>query len=281
MTLQSSRSAHCAHSSRTINFELDGEKIDRNLSPSHEKEKEEDHYLCLNSNGNSIKSFKKRAFSFKLFDEKIDPNLDQSYEKEKEDDHDHRFLNDNGNPLCRSNSMGSLDAFNNEPEFMEHGYLSDGLPNGSSHYIHDKKKGMPWTRDEHKQFLIGLDKLGKGNWRGISREYVKTRTPTQVASHAQKYYIRMKAREKGKRKTSLFDMSNELIGYGNRSTERKSNNPKCSTMAPFGTTSGLNPFYNSWIQRTSQALFASQPLSITHESSRPVVAASTNKEDVS
>ena len=39
-------------------------------------------------------------------------------------------------------------------------------------------------------FLLGLQKLGKGDWRGIARNYVISRTPTQVASHAQKYFIR-------------------------------------------------------------------------------------------
>ncbi|MFS8008088.1 putative transcription factor MYB-HB-like family [Helianthus anomalus] len=37
-----------------------------------------------------------------------------------------------------------------------------------------------WTEDEHKLFLLGLQKVGKGDWRGISRNFVKTRTPTQV-----------------------------------------------------------------------------------------------------
>ena len=39
-------------------------------------------------------------------------------------------------------------------------------------------------------FLLGLDKFGKGDWRSISRNFVISRTPTQVASHAQKYFIR-------------------------------------------------------------------------------------------
>ncbi|TVU19600.1 hypothetical protein EJB05_35756, partial [Eragrostis curvula] len=39
-------------------------------------------------------------------------------------------------------------------------------------------------------FLEGLQKYGKGDWRNISRWAVRTRTPTQVASHAQKYFIR-------------------------------------------------------------------------------------------
>ena len=36
--------------------------------------------------------------------------------------------------------------------------------------------------EEHLAFLAGLKKLGRSNWRGISRLFVKTRTPTQVRS---------------------------------------------------------------------------------------------------
>lgn len=39
-------------------------------------------------------------------------------------------------------------------------------------------------------FLEGLVKYGKGDWRSISRLCVVTRTPTQVASHAQKHFLR-------------------------------------------------------------------------------------------
>lgn len=51
-----------------------------------------------------------------------------------------------------------------------------------------------------------MKKLGKGDWRGIARNFVTTRTPTQVASHAQKYFLRQATNDKRKRRTSLFDM---------------------------------------------------------------------------
>ena len=51
-----------------------------------------------------------------------------------------------------------------------------------------------------------MEKLGKGDWRGISRNYVTTRTPTQVASHAQKFFLRQSSMGKKKRRSSLFDM---------------------------------------------------------------------------
>lgn len=66
--------------------------------------------------------------------------------------------------------------------------------------------GIPWTEDEHRMFLLGLQKLGKGDWRGISRNYVMSRTPTQVASHAQKYFIRQTNVSRRKRRSSLFDI---------------------------------------------------------------------------
>jgi hypothetical protein len=46
----------------------------------------------------------------------------------------------------------------------------------------------------------------QGDWRGISRHFVHSRTPTQVASHAQKYFIRQNNLNKRKRRSSLFDI---------------------------------------------------------------------------
>lgn len=66
--------------------------------------------------------------------------------------------------------------------------------------------GVPWTEEEHRMFLLGLQKLGKGDWRGIARNYVISRTPTQVASHAQKYFIRQSNVSRRKRRSSLFDI---------------------------------------------------------------------------
>ncbi|CAN8301673.1 unnamed protein product [Cochlearia groenlandica] len=94
-------------------------------------------------------------------------------------------------PACSSSSSSFI------------GYLSDGL----AHKTLDRKKGMPWTEEEHRMFLVGLEKLGKGDWRGISRHFVVTKSPTQVASHAQKYFLRQATTFHHKRRrTSLFDM---------------------------------------------------------------------------
>ncbi|PON92440.1 GAMYB transcription factor [Trema orientale] len=93
----------------------------------------------------------------------------------------------------------------------EAGYLSDGLiHNKRRKAAHERKRGKPWTEEEHRTFLTGLNKLGKGDWRGIATQYVTTRTPSQVASHAQKYFLRqVPSNDKKKRRTSLFDMTFE------------------------------------------------------------------------
>ncbi|KAG7538238.1 Zinc finger CCHC-type [Arabidopsis suecica] len=104
--------------------------------------------------------------------------------------------------IKKSFSMDCLPACSSSSSSFA-GYLSDGL----AHKTPDRKKGVPWTEEEHRTFLIGLEKLGKGDWRGISRNYVVTKSPTQVASHAQKYFLRQTTTLHHKRRrTSLFDM---------------------------------------------------------------------------
>ncbi|KAM0945626.1 putative transcription factor MYB-HB-like family [Dioscorea sansibarensis] len=86
------------------------------------------------------------------------------------------------------------------------GYASEGFVKGSSSSCAARKKGVPWTEEEHRMFLLGLKKLGKGEWRGIARNFVVSRSPAQVASHAQKYFLRQMNTSGRKRRSSLFDM---------------------------------------------------------------------------
>lgn len=45
-----------------------------------------------------------------------------------------------------------------------------------------------WTPDEHGIFLKYLNKYGRGEWITIAR-YISTKSPDQVRSHAQKYFL--------------------------------------------------------------------------------------------
>ena len=65
---------------------------------------------------------------------------------------------------------------------------------------------IAWTEKEHMDFLAGLNMLGKGDWSGISMYFVKTRSPSQVASHAQKFFLKLASPDNKKRRASLFDM---------------------------------------------------------------------------
>ncbi|CAI5476074.1 unnamed protein product [Closterium sp. Yama58-4] len=114
----------------------------------------------------------------------------------------------------RSQTPAASDGYASDTGPEGHGGGSGkgaGGGNGSSHAAKERKKGIPWTEEEHRLFLVGLCKLGKGDWRGIARSFVVTRTPTQVASHAQKYFNRQNNLNKRKRRSSLFDINTYSI----------------------------------------------------------------------
>lgn len=90
---------------------------------------------------------------------------------------------------------------------------------------------LPW---QSRLFLLGLEKYGKGDWRSISRNFVVTRTPTQVASHAQKYFIRLNSINKDRRRSSIHDITNvndvavppgTITGHTNGSSAGSSSKP--------------------------------------------------------
>ncbi|GAB2285776.1 hypothetical protein Dimus_020213 [Dionaea muscipula] len=96
----------------------------------------------------------------------------------------------------------------------------------------ERKKGVPWTEEEHRLFLMGLNKYGKGDWRNISRNFVVSRTPTQVASHAQKYFIRQLSGAKDKRRASIHDITTvTLESQLSPSPDNKSSNSPQQTAA--------------------------------------------------
>ncbi|KAI4344052.1 hypothetical protein L6164_011326 [Bauhinia variegata] len=87
------------------------------------------------------------------------------------------------------------------------GHDSTGKGSLSRSSEQERRKGIPWTEEEHRLFLLGLDKFGKGDWRSISRNFVISRTPTQVASHAQKYFIRLNSMNRDRRRSSIHDIT--------------------------------------------------------------------------
>ncbi|XP_031486320.1 transcription factor DIVARICATA-like [Nymphaea colorata] len=90
---------------------------------------------------------------------------------------------------------------------LELGDDRDGFKRRVKGCEQERKKGVPWTEEEHRLFLLGLEKYGKGDWRSISRNLVVTKTPTQVASHAQKYFIRLSSGSKDRRRSSIHDIT--------------------------------------------------------------------------
>ncbi|KAH9771808.1 transcription factor SRM1 [Citrus sinensis] len=116
-------------------------------------------------------------------------------------------------PSYNSSSDGSMshagdEGTSNGKKGGHYGHFnSESNGNKSSRSDQERRKGIAWTEDEHRLFLLGLDKYGKGDWRSISRNFVVTRTPTQVASHAQKYFIRLNSMNKDRRRSSIHDIT--------------------------------------------------------------------------
>ncbi|XP_010418609.1 PREDICTED: transcription factor DIVARICATA-like [Camelina sativa] len=92
------------------------------------------------------------------------------------------------------------------PKYRDDDYVSLKEARKPIHII----KGRFWTEEEHRLFLAGLNKYGKGEWKMISREFVKTKNHMQVATHAQKYYKRQQLGSKKKRST-ILDITLESI----------------------------------------------------------------------
>ncbi|XP_014491845.1 uncharacterized protein LOC106754347 [Vigna radiata var. radiata] len=88
------------------------------------------------------------------------------------------------------------------------------MSNNSNHLYSDKLKSHHiqyerWTEDEHRLFLLGLIACGEGHWKDISELYIVSKSPSQVASYAQKYKIHQNASTKNKKRKSIHEVSIE------------------------------------------------------------------------
>jgi SHAQKYF class myb-like DNA-binding protein len=68
------------------------------------------------------------------------------------------------------------------------------------------KKIQYWSEEEHAKFLEALEIFGSKNVKEIAK-FLGTRTPAQVRSHAQKYFLKLK--KQGKLKTKKFDQNKQ------------------------------------------------------------------------
>ncbi|MQL85176.1 hypothetical protein Taro_017695 [Colocasia esculenta] len=71
------------------------------------------------------------------------------------------------------------------------------------------EEGRPWTVEEHRRFLESLTAKGKSNWKAIAQDFVKTRNLMQLATHAQKYFLRQGASPS--RRPSVFNLAIETV----------------------------------------------------------------------
>ncbi|KAI5430264.1 hypothetical protein KIW84_034735 [Lathyrus oleraceus] len=111
-----------------------------------------------------------------------------------------------------------------KPEDESDDEKNENPDSGQSSNQENRKKVKQWTKNEHKAFLVGLQTAGRGKWKDISRNYVKTKTSTQVASHAQKFFLRRRSLDKTKRQ-SVFDM---MLDYEDSETPSPSPSRKPS-----------------------------------------------------
>eukprot|EP01125_Pyxidicula_operculata_P020396 TRINITY_DN7524_c0_g1_i4.p1 TRINITY_DN7524_c0_g1~~TRINITY_DN7524_c0_g1_i4.p1 ORF type:complete len:665 (-),score=181.31 TRINITY_DN7524_c0_g1_i4:497-2491(-) len=97
-----------------------------------------------------------------------------------------------------------------------------------------KSTSRYWTKEEHQLFLEGLEKFGKKDVRAISN-YVGTRTPTQVRTHAQKYFLKLKRMkgdtEKSSKKRRYSDRRDE-DSQASSDMESEETPPKRSRSSP-------------------------------------------------
>ncbi|THG01953.1 hypothetical protein TEA_007383 [Camellia sinensis var. sinensis] len=118
---------------------------------------------------------------------------------------------------------------------------SDSCHGGkSSRSDQERRRGIAWSEEEH-------------------------RTPTQVASHAQKYFIRLNSANKGRRRSSIHDIT--TVGGGDSSTSQGPITGQTDGTATSGSSSrrgkpapSTEPDFSTYVPPTIVQSIDSSPL---------------------
>ncbi|GFZ07771.1 homeodomain-like superfamily protein [Actinidia rufa] len=117
-------------------------------------------------------------------------------------------------PMRKSVSMNDLSQYE-QPHESSIAAVGGGYASADD-AIHRQSSGSRERKRDHKfsgKLLLKRDckKEAKGTGEEFLRNFVKTRTPTQVASHAQKYFLRRNSINRRRRRSSLFDITTESV----------------------------------------------------------------------